>query len=193
MTALELDFADLAPIEVPVKVNGVPKYVLVEASGAAAVAYRNMVSKAAKMVDGKVTGLDGIADAEPLLVSLCLSPVDDAAYKRDGVVRATRANNNDLVTLHVSRVKAWPYRFQRALFDKVMEISPDLREKDTPESVRKRIAELQAKLAELEAADPPAERAEDVEGKSAAGTGGGSASPTGSENTCTTSSGGPDR
>lgn len=62
---------DLKIREVPVAL-GEANYVLREASEDAAVTYRNASMSKAKVADGKVIGVAGIADVEPLLVGLCL-------------------------------------------------------------------------------------------------------------------------
>ena len=105
----ELNF-DLPVLEIAVSI-GADKYVLREASGDAACRYRNKITSCAKRV-GEEMIVDGpIADAEPLLVSLCLFAVDAA-----GVVSVQ----------HVSEqtVRAWPLRVVKTLFEKIQEISP---------------------------------------------------------------------
>jgi hypothetical protein len=68
----EMCFETLAPVEVPVKI-GSGRYVLREASGDAACRYQNAVLKTTKLgPDGRPTDINGLADCEPLLVSLCL-------------------------------------------------------------------------------------------------------------------------
>src|SRR5690606_9047229 len=80
-----LDFDDLTPIELPVKYKG-KNYVLREADEGAATQYRNLTIKAARMEDGKITGMDGVADAEPFLISLCLYEAREDASFKDQVV-----------------------------------------------------------------------------------------------------------
>ncbi|MFA5056492.1 MAG: hypothetical protein WC485_00125 [Opitutaceae bacterium] len=68
----ELDFSDLTIVELPVSI-GDKKYVLREADGATACAYRNALMRCTKLgPDGKPLSMDGIADLEPLLVAGCL-------------------------------------------------------------------------------------------------------------------------
>jgi hypothetical protein len=86
--------------------------------------------------------MEGLADAEPLLVSLCLFEA-----LRDGSGNPVSERNVPLVT-----VKSWPNRVQKRLFDWVREKS-DLNPAETKESLRKQIAEAQKRLRELEEAD----------------------------------------
>lgn len=130
----EFDY-DITPQEIPVTVGG-KKYVLREATGDAACRYRNALLKSTKLgPEGKPSHIDGMADVEPLLVSLCL-------YEKTDPER--------LVALHL--VRSWPSRIQKALFAKVKEIS-ELDERDTAETLEKQLAETQRKLAELKNGD----------------------------------------
>lgn len=65
------NFDEAVPAEVPVTYKN-ERMFLREASGDAAARYRNAVMKATKLTDGKVSSIDGMADVEPYLVSLCL-------------------------------------------------------------------------------------------------------------------------
>ncbi len=129
-----LVFDTVEPIEVPVSI-GKHKYVLREASGAAACKWRNAQLKASKIVDGKVSGLEGMPDTEPLLISYCLFCVDST-----GAVTQT-------VPLEI--IRGWPYRIQRGLFAKLKEISA-LEEKETKATLEKRQKEVTDKLKGLE-------------------------------------------
>ncbi len=131
----ELIFDDLAPVSVPVTI-GKKKCLLREASGDAACQYRNLLTAAARMNDGKVVGMHGVADAEPLLVSLCLFEL----YDLKGEQKERR--------FLLSEIRGWRSSVQRALFDKIKEISPGLDEKDTPETVRKRLETMERSMAD---------------------------------------------
>lgn len=98
-----LDFSNLELIELPVKV-GDTNYTLREALEATAVIWRNSNMAAATFRDGGISGFRGIADSEPLLVSLCL-------FDESG--------NN----VKLSVVKGWPARVVKKLFEKAKEIS----------------------------------------------------------------------
>lgn len=130
---MELVIESLEPKCMPVTLAG-KKYMLREPSGDAAVRYRNLAAKAAKMVDGKVVGVDGIADAEPYLVSCCLFEVTD--------------RGETPVSLHT--IRSWVGSVQKRLFAEVKELAPWLVDKeDTVAELDKRIAELQKKRQEL--------------------------------------------
>src|SRR4051812_29955446 len=73
-------FEDLTPIEVEVKVEG-KDYRLREATGEASGKFRNASIRSAKMIDGRVVGIDGVSEAEITLVSHCLfSPNDKGVF-----------------------------------------------------------------------------------------------------------------
>ncbi len=92
------------------------KYILAEATGDAAVKYRNQAIAGAKMVDGKVTGFRNVADVEPLLVSLCLWKLTD-----DGRLSAVTEKT----------VRSWPSHYQKDLFERAKSIS-NLDDGDNP-------------------------------------------------------------
>jgi hypothetical protein len=98
------DFSSLERVNIPVTV-GDQQYILKEASGGAAKAYRNALM--ACMVlgpEGKPIKLSGLASVEPLLVSLCL--VDSKGRPVDQ-----------------KTVESWPARIVKVLFEKAKEIS----------------------------------------------------------------------
>ena len=137
----DLNFEDLTPIERPVSI-GQKKYILREASEGAACQYRNATLKGARMADGKIVGMDGVADAEPLLVSLCLHPVGP-----NDKIRLDTSGNPVPTDLRI--IRAWPPRVVRALFDTLKEISPGLEEKEDQKALEKRFAETTEKLVAL--------------------------------------------
>lgn len=136
------DECDLSCVEVPVHL-GKTVYNLREASGGVATKYRNATMRGMRVEDQKVVGMDNIADAEPLLVSLCLCKTDDK-----GATLFDR--NGNPITVTLAFVQALPSRIQKALYAKVREISPGLDEKETKESLTKRLADTQQKLTALE-------------------------------------------
>lgn len=133
-----LDYEDLPPVTIPVNYRG-KKYILHQADEGMACTFRNAQARAARMTDGKVTGVDGIADVEPLLVSLCLKEV----YKDDGSTRA----------VPVSTIKSWDPKVVSDLFDWAKKIS-HLDGKDTVESIDAQIEKLQKQREKLIALDP---------------------------------------
>jgi hypothetical protein len=125
---------DLEPQQVKVKIKD-KHYHLREASADAAVKFRNATLKAAKMSDGKVVGMENLADAEPLLVSLCLYK----AGKDEELVLAPDGNPDSRQLVPQQTIRGWPDRTQKVLFDKIKEMSPTLEGKETLESLDKKI------------------------------------------------------
>lgn len=126
----DLGSTDLLEVEYTIGGND---YVLVEASGAAAKAYKDACTSAARMVDGKVVGVKGLGLAEPTLVSQCLYEVrGDKRYK-----------------VTIETVLAWPSRIQERLFDDAQRISK-LNKKKTKEQIDEAIADLQKERDELD-------------------------------------------
>lgn len=124
-----IEFDDLAPVEVPVKVKGAMRFVLVEASAEAAVRYRSACAKSFKYDDGKIVGAEGLAAAEPLLVSLCLYHSTEES--------APKLPNGDLDNskrVDLKTVLSWPSHVQKQMFDRIMEISPGLRLNEAPKA-----------------------------------------------------------
>ena len=100
----ELNFDDLETVTLPVAVAG-KKYTLREASGEAAAKYRNVMLEGTTLgPDGKPVSIRGLADAEALLVSLCL-------FAEDGR------------NVHLAIVKAWPNRIVKKLYDTAVQVS----------------------------------------------------------------------
>lgn len=132
----KMTFDDPTPGKVEV-VIGNEEYVLKEASGDTAVKYRNMLLRATKMTDGKVSGIDGMADAEPFLVSACLFRIVD--------MKGTRTE----VPVALAAVRAFKDSLLKSLFERVKKIS-GLDDKETAESLKKKIADLTAKLEVLQ-------------------------------------------
>lgn len=122
---------DLAPIEVPVVIGGT-NYILREASEGGSSAWRNATIAAAKMVDGKVVGLQGLAESQAVLIHHCLYEATDRGKQ---------------VPTHT--IRSWPSRITTWLFEKAKEIS-DLNEKAPAESPEKK-----ALLAALSREDSP--------------------------------------
>lgn len=131
----EFDFTDLTPKTVPVKYAG-KSYTLHEATETAAVQYRNAGIRAVKFSDeGKMSGVQGIASTEPLLVSLCL---------RDDKGNPVRLDD----------VLGWPARVVKPLYEWV-KANSGLNEddEDTTAKIDKEIARLTAKREKLVAGE----------------------------------------
>lgn len=110
----DLDFGSLENTDVKVTGPDKKKYVLREATGAVAAKYRNACMACMKLTpDGKSAGIQGLADVEPLLVSMCL-------FTEEGS------------SVELSLIKAWPAKVVKKLFETAQEIS-DLKEQPKEE------------------------------------------------------------
>lgn len=95
---------DLTPRKVSVVIDG-KAYSLQEASGDAACRYRNALLDCTQLgPEGKPTKIKGMADVEPFLLSLCL-------YDENGKL------------VPANKIRQWPSRIQKAIFEKLKEIS----------------------------------------------------------------------
>lgn len=144
----EMRFDDLEPKQAPVYV-GSKVYALREPSEAAAVAYRNVITSAVKIIDGEVASIGAVGDAEPTLVSRCL-------YRAtaDGKVPLdSHGMADDRHLVPVSWIKSWPASLVKQIFDRAKAMSPGLvdDQAETPEQIKKQIDKLQKKLTKLEA------------------------------------------
>lgn len=102
-----MDFDSLVPAEEPVKFRG-KQYVLREADADAVRRYRNAIFKCTRTGDnGRISAGEGLADTEPLLVSLCLFEVTDKGEK----------------PVSLPTVLSWPGHVVKAIFEKAKEIS----------------------------------------------------------------------
>jgi hypothetical protein len=102
----ELDL-DLSVREVPVRMGG-RRYLLREATAAAACQYRNAVLRSTRLdQDGKPEYVDGLADAGPVLVAGCLFEVDGDGLK----------------PVPLATVRGLPSRVQEQLFDRAKRLS----------------------------------------------------------------------
>ncbi len=127
----EIVFDSPLPVEVPISFRG-SKYLLVEASGEVACRYRNAILAASKLSrDGKTVSINGLADTQLLLISLCLFEAEPRkAVKLD-------------------ELKKWPAKFLEVLFTRAKAIS-GIDSKETKEKLLAEKAKLDKKLARLE-------------------------------------------
>lgn len=123
MDGLIFDDGDSELKTIPVRFRG-RDYVLREATAEAAARYRNAFFQCGKMVDGKVVGMEGMADLEHLLVSLCLLETADGQ------------------TVPKEEVATWPSRIVKKLFNAAKRMSDLDEEEDTVESIDARIKDL---------------------------------------------------
>jgi len=132
--SFDLDFSDLELQEVPIIFAG-KNYTLREASGEAAVRYRNALTDSADIGEGgKVTRLKNIASVEPLLVSLCLFTESGKRLSAQGVAQL------------------FPARVLKKIFDTAMKIS-GLKEAEGKESLVKQKEELEKAIQALDEAE----------------------------------------
>ena len=133
------------PITVPVRVGGKVKYFLAEASADAAKQFRNTAVRGSSMADGVISMGGHVADAEPILLSLCLfyatpdgqMPID---HKGD-------FDSRKLVPMSV--IRSWPSRFVEPLYERIKKISKLTMEPDTVETIDKQIVRLQHRRQQL--------------------------------------------
>jgi len=129
ITDLNLDFTDLEPQKTRVPI-GKKVYWLFEASGDAATKYRNASLKGARIEEGRtLSTMEGIADAEVILVANCLYQATET-----GDPPVTQNGNPDpSKRVGELQIRAWPGRVQKALYEAVHKLSPWLRERETPD------------------------------------------------------------
>lgn len=115
---------DLTWREEPFIVGGV-HYTLREASGEARVKYKNAAMNSVTLgEDGKTHRIDGAANVEPLLVSLCLFDENGKNVPRNVIM-------------------GWPGRIQSAAFDRIKKIS-DLDNEVSLDQLKKQREEIDA-------------------------------------------------
>lgn len=73
MSVTELDFTDVTPKKVPVKISDTVTYTLHEAPAKAIIEYRNAVAACRVYQDGKLVAMKGMASTDLLLLSLCMT------------------------------------------------------------------------------------------------------------------------
>ncbi len=132
---LAIDFGDITPIVVSVTINQ-ERYELREATGDVACRYRNALLKCTQLgPEGKPQKIEGMADIEPFLVSMCL-------FKENGAA------------VNAAVVRAWPSHVLKKLFETAKEISK-LDEDETVESLEKQKAAIEKQLAKLREGNDP--------------------------------------
>jgi hypothetical protein len=145
-------FDDVEPIEIPVSIKG-KSYILREASESAAARYKNAQLKAMKRsesADGSsVTNLDGIAETELLLVSVCLFEKTETGEK----------------TVDTNWLKTLPHRVVAPLFQRAEEISGLAKKSKTEEELVKEIKSLQGELVRVRSAKIAGQPIEDADAK----------------------------
>jgi hypothetical protein len=142
-------FSDLTLREVSVEVDGPPKrsFILRECKEGDAVRYRNEQMRAAKMHEGKLVSLDGVANVEPLLVSMCLFELEEQEDRTTQEIVTTER------PVTIAEIREMPPRFVKQLFEKAREIS-ELGEQETIASIEARMEADRKKLVQLRGEDP---------------------------------------
>lgn len=136
MSATKTKLRSLKPTQELVETEDGEWFVVMEASSDAVVNYRNATTNAARMVDGKLSGWEGLHDAEPLLVAACV-------YKADEDGKLTPDRDGKARPVGITKVKSWPYEVTKFFFDKIKELTPKLTDKPTVEGIDKQIQALQ--------------------------------------------------
>jgi len=146
---LNFDNDETDLIQIPVTYKG-QRYILTEAFGDAVAQWRNAQLAGTTMhqtgdSEDKTIRLGGMADSEPLLVSLCLfNPGPDGRLPINA-----HGNVDSRNRVPLSVVRGWPNRVVGKLFETVKKIS-GLDQTETVESLDKKIAELQRRKTKLQ-------------------------------------------
>ncbi len=126
---MEFDSATLR--EVPITI-GEKKYILREADGDAATAWRNAKSEAITLSSkGKPIGAKGIANSDPVLLSRCLFDCE---------------NNR----IPLKEILSWPDKIQKTLVERLLQISEISASEDTFADLKSQRENLDEQIAELE-------------------------------------------
>lgn len=128
-----INFDTTKPVEVPVTIEG-KRYVLREASGDAGCRYRNYLLDNTEFEEGKPKRTRGMANLEPLLVSLCLF---ELVIGPDGDVKGEKPVN-------IATVRSWPSHIQKTLYTRAKAISGLNETEETVEDLEKKLAKLKA-------------------------------------------------
>lgn len=135
------------PQELVIIPNHLPhpgKYLLVQPTEGTAVKYRNQKAKGLTFVGNNLAKVENPGDIEPLLVSWCLFQVEENSEPPK--VKTTKSGLP--VEVSISTIHKWPAPIIRQMFDWVKKVG-QLDEKETEESLNKKIKELQDQLEEL--------------------------------------------
>lgn len=133
----EMVFDDISLKEISVRI-GTNDYILREATGDVACKYRNAMMRSTKLnAEGQPAYVDGFADIEPLLISMCLFQIlkEGEATKR--------------IPVSLANVRLLPCRVQKALYAKAVDISELAEAPDNVEELEKAIGKLQKRLDSL--------------------------------------------
>lgn len=131
-----LDFDDLAPRQQSLTING-KAYSLRECDEDGRRQWQNAKYRASRLTDGKLTSIEGMADTDSLLVSLCL-------FEQVG------NSGDNFRPVPLQNVRKWPPRVVKRLYEAAVQMS-ELDQEETAEQLREQIAKMQERLAKMEA------------------------------------------
>lgn len=131
-----MNFDDISLVEVPVTIAG-EEYLLVEATEATVCKFRNATFACTQYTDGKVSSMKGLANVEPLLVSLCL------------IWKETR------IPVKLKTIESWPNRVVTSLFERAKKIS-GLNEDESLEKLIEQRDELNEEIEKFKTAEEAA-------------------------------------
>ncbi len=144
----DFDARGLKPVRIPVKYDG-QLYLLLELSESGKVQHQDHITS--KLIignEGKPVGTrGGIADADALLLSLCLCETE--GLDESGQPALKRKKDNSVVMVDKKKILSWPSRLVDQLTDKAKQIS-GLTKKKTRAEITREIENLQKELEELD-------------------------------------------
>ena len=151
---LTMHFDDPEPISIDVTIKD-KLYKLKEPTADIAARYRSANARCARFDDGKMKSVDGVGDTDPYLVSMCLFEM---------------ATDGTLKSVPIPTIRSWKQSIVRDLADKLKEIGMLNDEKDTVDTLKKKIGSLEAKLEVLRGGSAEADGDMDPVGNSSSGT-----------------------
>jgi hypothetical protein len=128
-----IDIFDNLIAEVPVKIQGVD-YILREADGEVSTIFQNAQIEGTTFNSaGETLSVKGLANIQPILVSLCLYTTDDIPIR-----------------VPINKVKSWPSRTVKLLFERAKEISLLNEQEETLETLKEKLEKLKKTISEKE-------------------------------------------
>lgn len=150
----EIDFGDLTPIEVPIRLDK-RRYVLREPPNGAVERYERLATQGMEVTFDDVAstriirGLNA-AGNESWLIAQCLYVADD-----HGRVQVNAKGDADPATLvPQGRINFWPSRVRKRLWDELTRMCPELLGNESVESLTKQRDKLDERIERLQARDP---------------------------------------
>lgn len=158
-TPLSFNFDDdVKSVEIPITFQNT-KYILTDASGDAIAQWRNANIKSTKISPdtGKVISMEGAANGETLLVSLCLYLADENGKlpMRDGL-----PDTHKLVPIQI--IRSWTYRVVGKLYETIKRVSELDVADDTIESLEKEKKAIEEKISKKKKEDAAKNEQSDI-------------------------------